>query len=262
MCIYCGTNKYRKIYKNHHGPIPKDTTGRTYEIHHIDGDHSNNDPANLIAVTLQEHYNIHYAQGDYNACMIMSERMNLSKEEISELATKNNFIRVNDGTHPFLGGKIQKEAALKRVENGTHPWQKRPDGMSLSSERVENGTHHLLTRPDGTSKSSDRVKAGTHNFQGKDGSILSKQTQANLVKNGIHNFQKRPDGTSKSSDRVKVGTHNWLDNECQRKKVLKQLRDGIHSSQHEWSCEYCKTSGKGKGNYTRYHGNNCKLKYK
>jgi len=60
---------YRKIYEQHHGPIPVESDGRTYEIHHIDGDHNNNDPGNLKAVTVKEHYNIHYAQGDYNACV-------------------------------------------------------------------------------------------------------------------------------------------------------------------------------------------------
>lgn len=52
MCMYCGTNKYRKIYVNHFGPIPKDITGRSYEIHHIDGNHLNNDPNNLKAVSI------------------------------------------------------------------------------------------------------------------------------------------------------------------------------------------------------------------
>lgn len=33
----------RKVYKNTHKIIPKDSEGRSYEIHHIDGDHTNND---------------------------------------------------------------------------------------------------------------------------------------------------------------------------------------------------------------------------
>ena len=52
---------YRKIYEDHYGPIPKEENGRSYEIHHLDGNSNNNDPKNLIAVTLQEHYNIHYS---------------------------------------------------------------------------------------------------------------------------------------------------------------------------------------------------------
>ena len=46
MNIYSETN-YRKIYEQHYGPIPKDTDGRSYEIHHIDGNHNNNDINNL-----------------------------------------------------------------------------------------------------------------------------------------------------------------------------------------------------------------------
>lgn len=53
MCIYCKTDDYRKIYENHSGSIPKG-----YEIHHIDGNHSNNIPSNLMAVTAEEHYNL------------------------------------------------------------------------------------------------------------------------------------------------------------------------------------------------------------
>jgi hypothetical protein len=52
---------FRKIYEDYFGPIPKDSDGRSYDIHHIDGDHSNNHPSNLKAVTIQEHYDIHYA---------------------------------------------------------------------------------------------------------------------------------------------------------------------------------------------------------
>ena len=50
---------HRKIYERYNGSIPDG-----YEIHHIDGNHKNNDPKNLKAVTMQEHYNIHYQQGD------------------------------------------------------------------------------------------------------------------------------------------------------------------------------------------------------
>ena len=61
MTIYlkrASTTITRKIYIKHFGNIPKDGDGRSYEIHHIDGNHSNNDPSNLRAVTIKEHYEI------------------------------------------------------------------------------------------------------------------------------------------------------------------------------------------------------------
>lgn len=106
MCIYCGTTKYRKIYEQHNGPIPKDEIGRSYEIHHIDGNHSNNDLSNLKCVSIKEHYDIHYSQKDWMACHRLSYRMNLSIKEISDLARKGaKFGKDNYFSNNVLIGK-------------------------------------------------------------------------------------------------------------------------------------------------------------
>jgi hypothetical protein len=115
-------NIHKKTYLKYHGKIPRDEEGRSYDIHHIDGDHQNNDPKNLTAIPIQEHYRIHYEQGDYGACLLMTQRMRLTPEEISDLSRKTQLKRVEERTHPFLGGTIQKENAEKRIKNGTHPW--------------------------------------------------------------------------------------------------------------------------------------------
>jgi hypothetical protein len=85
MCIYCGTTKYRKIYEAHNGSIPKDHTGRRYHIHHIDGDRNNNQIRNLVALSIQDHYQIHLTQGDWAACIKLAGQMSWSHEEISKL---------------------------------------------------------------------------------------------------------------------------------------------------------------------------------
>ena len=86
MNIYTKPTYHRKIYKEHYGTIPKDVNGRSYEIHHIDGDHSNNNISNLKCVSIEEHYKIHKSQGDIKACLIMAKRMQLSPEEKTQLA--------------------------------------------------------------------------------------------------------------------------------------------------------------------------------
>lgn len=128
MCIYCGTNKYRKIYEQHYGTIPKDSNNRSFEIHHIDGNHLNNAYTNLIAVSIQEHYDIHLANEDYGACFLLSQKMKLLPEQISEL------------------NRLQNK---KRIENGTHNLIRRKDGTSHASDRVKNGTHHWLKSSEG-----------------------------------------------------------------------------------------------------------------
>jgi hypothetical protein len=109
MCIYCGSDNYRKIYKHHHGKIPKEPNGRTYEIHHIDGNHSNNNPSNLTAVTLQEHYNIHYERKEYKACHLIGGKLKLDNQILIELLRLAANRRVELGTHNFLSlncGKV------------------------------------------------------------------------------------------------------------------------------------------------------------
>jgi hypothetical protein len=137
MCTYCGTKYYRKIYENHIGPIPYENNGRVYEIHHIDGNHKNNDPINLKAVTLQEHYNIHYAQGDYGACYyMMIERMDKSPAEISIIASKNAKARIKAGTHNFLG---KNNPVYRQLQKGHHF-----EGGQIQRDNIKAGTHNFV----------------------------------------------------------------------------------------------------------------------
>lgn len=99
------TNIHRKIYIENFGKIPLDEEGRTFEIHHIDGDFTNNDPSNLKAVSVQEHFQIHLGQEDWGACFKIAERMKISPEEKSDLARKAANKMVEEGSHPWLGGK-------------------------------------------------------------------------------------------------------------------------------------------------------------
>lgn len=93
---------YRKIYKSHYGDIPVDKDGRTYEIHHIDGDDTNNEPSNLVALSIQDHYDIHYSQGDYDACFSIGVRMKMDPQQLSKLSSDAQTRRVLNGTHHLL----------------------------------------------------------------------------------------------------------------------------------------------------------------
>lgn len=110
---------YRKIWEDYNGKIPKDEDGRPYEIHHIDGNRNNNSLENLICVSIKEHYDIHYRQGDYGACVMIAKRMNLPVDFLSEIQRGKK--------RPGIGG----------VKKGTTPWNKGKKGYSLSLS--ENG---------------------------------------------------------------------------------------------------------------------------
>jgi len=108
---------YRRLYEQHYGPIPKDENGRSFDVHHINGNHNDNRIENLIALSIQEHYDIHFAQGDWYACYLMSRTMNFTSEEISNLAKKANQKRIENNTHNFLG---ENHPMKIRGRNGTH----------------------------------------------------------------------------------------------------------------------------------------------
>lgn len=163
---------YRKIYEQHYGPIPTDNEGRTYEIHHVDGNRKNNDLSNLICVSIEEHYDIHYKQKDYSACIRIASRMAISPEEISKRASEINIQRAKDGKHPLqkeanrrkLSDRVQYELAL-----GIHPFQdshrQRLKASKASRRRVQEGTHHFCDPEFSRQRAKRRLENGTHNFQ-------------------------------------------------------------------------------------------------
>jgi hypothetical protein len=90
------------VWIEHHGSIPVDEHGRSYEIHHIDGDRKNNDISNLLCVSIQEHYNIHLRQGDYAACLRIAAKMQIPPNELKELAKKAAKKRWSDKSYRNL----------------------------------------------------------------------------------------------------------------------------------------------------------------
>lgn len=101
---------YRRIWEKYNGPIPKDEQGRSYDIHHIDGDHNNNDISNLIALSRRDHYETHKKQGDWAACLILSETLDLTKEEIHEMA-----VRTSDELRKKLKGVPKTEEHKRKL---------------------------------------------------------------------------------------------------------------------------------------------------
>lgn len=272
MCIYCGTRYYRKIYENHVGAIPIDSHGQTYEIHHIDGNHENNEPDNLKAVTIEEHYDIHHSQGDWGACFKIAMRMSLSVAEKSDLARLSAEKRIREGKHPWQTRIDGTNVATDRVNAGTHPWQTAnrtsATGLSpeaarkMSLERIEDGTHPFLKKDDGSSigklANAAQIENCTHPFLKRDdGSSVGRETTKRRTQQGENPFLGKF-GLQKK--RVEQGTHNFLGGEMQRTNAYQRLADGTHPSQVAWKCEVCGKEGKGKGNHIRHHGNNCSKK--
>lgn len=221
------TVNYRKIYEQYYGSIPQDEQGRSYHIHHRDGDRSNNNPSNLQAVSIEEHYQIHYQQGDWAACLKLAPLLKCTKDELSELARRAALTQINDGTHNFLGGHIQRRTALRRVENGTH---------NLLGQR--NPVHKAVA--DGTA------------------SLRAKEIVRKQLEDGTHPFLDKQRAKERALRRVENGTNPFLGGEIARKTALRRIAEGIHNTLTVHVCPHCGKNGTGPGMF-RYHFSRCKL---
>ena len=222
---------YRKIWESINGPIPIDEFGKTYEIHHIDGNHKNNSVDNLQCISIKDHYDIHNSQGDLGACYLIGIRMQLSTEELSMLSSLVQQEKIKNKTHAFLRKDFQKNMQNKRVADGVHPWQNSELQKKKALMRVENGTHPWLGLELATKNNLKRIKDNTHNFLGD---------------------------TNPGKLAFEAGTSHINNKEWQKEKAKKQLEKGTHNSQVKWVCSNCNKEGKGSGAFSRFHGNNCK----
>lgn len=138
---------YRKIWKDHYGAIPKDAEGRSYEIHHIDGNHDNNAIDNLKLVTIKEHYDIHYQAGDYVACHLIAKRLAQDPSELSKFISELNKLRTGS-LNPFFGKKHSKET-IEKIS---------------SANSVEKGPHAESTKTKISNALKDKPKTSDHKF--------------------------------------------------------------------------------------------------
>lgn len=82
-----------------------------FEIHHIDGNRSNNDPSNLQAVTIEQHLQIHLLQNDHGTVQAILIRMNRSVDEnelLIQSAPKLQKKLLDQNRHNF-----QKDSCIK-----------------------------------------------------------------------------------------------------------------------------------------------------
>lgn len=136
---------YRKKWEKVNGPIPRDEQGRSYEIHHIDGNRKNNDISNLKCLSLQEHYELHLLQGDYAAAFRIAQRMTISVEEKSRLMSLSNKKRLAEGIHPFIDKEVRakaKRTIMEQLKNGTHTFLNKKEEWLIKANKTYAQNHN------------------------------------------------------------------------------------------------------------------------
>jgi hypothetical protein len=109
---------HRQIWQNNFGSIPIDEYGRSYEIHHINGNHFDNSIENLKCVSIDEHFQIHLSQGDFGACFLIARRMGLSSEELSNLQKGNKLSEITKAKISIAHKRGHFEGKIKSWNEG------------------------------------------------------------------------------------------------------------------------------------------------
>ena len=98
-----------------------------------------------------------------------------------------------------------------------------------------------------------RAEQGIHHWQNGNAPNADGELNKRLVAENRHNFQ----GPDLNNKRIAEGTHNFVGSDSN----LKRLAEGRHPSQQKKTCEHC-SKEISVGMYTRWHGDNCKVKSK
>jgi hypothetical protein len=173
---------YRRVWEKHNGPIPRDEKGRSFEIHHINGNREDNRIENLICISVEEHYKIHLEQGDFGAAFRIAQRMEIDPEIKSNLMSQANKIRLEKGDHPFLRADVRakaQERLVKKIQDKTQGFQnkeviqkavlakKQKYTSEDLSEQVKKGWAHWREKNlDISTRTSQGSKAGADKTRG------------------------------------------------------------------------------------------------
>jgi hypothetical protein len=240
---------YRKIYEQHHGPIPKDNKGISFDVHHIDGNRNNNAISNLIALSMEDHLYIHYLQGDWYACTMIASKMQLSQSEISAFASAAAKERIARGDHPFLDPEMHKRRVDKTKQDGTNPFYSSAKHREWALQRSAQGTHNWQGGEQSRANNAKMLADGSHPFSG-DKNPVHKQ----LVL-GTHSSNNPEKQRADQVKRVQEGSHHLVGGSIQRKLI----EEGRHPTQIRKPCVHC-----GKmmplPALSRFHNNNCKMR--
>lgn len=169
---------YRKIWEQVHGQIPKDEQGRTYDIHHIDGNRKNNSIENLICLSLEDHYKIHLKQfeetnseKEFRSLVFLSNRIGKKVENLTGWTVSQE---TREKIRNTLKGKKRPPEVVQKVKEKLIGFKWSEEDIKSRSEGLKNfyKENDRESRTEWRKKISDKHK----------GKILTEETKEKLSK--------------------------------------------------------------------------------
>lgn len=178
-------NPHRRAFIKAYGRPPKPG----YHLHHIDGNYSNNSVDNLVELTPKEHYDIHYNQGDWAACILLADAAQIPPEVIAQVYREHglNCVERQLGIH---------SPDFDQSANASNIWKNNPpgrkpvtDGKRVIKFRTHEEVDVFLKENPGWYKGipshmKQGLKKSKRRLDSKEASLIAN----NRIKNGTHNF--------------------------------------------------------------------------
>jgi hypothetical protein len=169
---------YRKLWEDTYGPIPKDSNGRTYDIHHIDGNRKNNSIENLICLSVEDHYKIHLKQyeetkseKEFRSLVFLSKRINVDINGLSGWSVSDE---TKEKIRKTLTGKKRPKEVIEKMKE-------KLKGYEWSEEQIETRRKGLLKFYQENDR--DKRREWRENIsKAHKGKILSNQSKEKLSK--------------------------------------------------------------------------------
>lgn len=169
---------HRRAFKRHHGRNIKPG----YHIHHLDGDPTNNDISNLVEVTPQEHFDIHYNQQDWGACKMLASVADVDPEVLEVIQREQKGIH-----HP----DFDRSAAAKKIWASDNKPGRIPvtDGTKIIKFKTEDDANNFVERNEGWRRGlPDSSKVGLSKSKRRITSNEAKQLATRRMEEGTHNM--------------------------------------------------------------------------
>lgn len=198
---------YRKKWIKANGPIPFDSEGRPYDIHHIDGNRRNNSLENLQCVSIEEHYEIHKKlwetlnrRRDLAAMRFLLHRLGRKSSDLKGYTLSED---TKEKIRKKLTGKKRPKEVVEKV-------RKKLKGRKQSEESIKNRSASLklsyARKTDEEKKKINKKISNAHK-----GKIFKDSTKEKLAKIN-----------SKLSDKEVLEIDNLIKNKVNYKIISKK----------------------------------------
>lgn len=218
-------SNYRQIWEVYN----KQKIPKGWHIHHIDGNHENNEPTNLACVSPEEHFNIHLRQGDI---LCINDKFIQGAGDAGKIGGKNGKgkPKYTSPANQILRTTRMKKTLLERY--GKHPLL----GTTKSNEFKEKisaatsgennpmfGKHHSpLVR--------EQIRSSLGDMSGQNNPMFGKhhsnETKEKIAKKAIGRLHK--DEVKKAiSQSLKHGKRKWYTNGIIELFISENVPDGF-----------------------------------